>query len=157
DRPVPIRCVIADLQAKDGRFTTRTLIFDTADTKVVGDGMVDMNREQVNLLLVPQPKDFSPLTFRQPLRVRGSFKDIEVFPDPLKTDERGPLAKAANAVLTAILGLIPPIDSGVGENSDCQTLIQDARERGAAPPPGQTRPQQRQQGDPQQGQQQQPR
>ena len=112
-----------------------------------------MNREQVNLLLIPQPKDFSPLTFRQPLRVRGSFKDIEVFPDPLKTDERGPLAKAANAVLTAILGLIPPIDSGVGEDSNCQALIQDARERGAAPPRGQARPGQKQQQQPQQGQQ----
>jgi uncharacterized protein involved in outer membrane biogenesis len=136
DKPIPIRCVVANLEAKNGRFGTRTLVFDTSDTKIVGQGYVDMRAEEINLLLIPQPKDFSPLTFRQPLRMRGSFESLDIFPDPLKSDERGPLAKAFNTVLTAILGLLPPIDAGVGENSNCRALIEDARGKGAAPPPG---------------------
>jgi hypothetical protein len=139
DKPIPIRCVVADLEARNGRFATRTLVFDTTDTKIVGQGHVDMRTEDVNLLLVPQPKDFSPLTFRQPLRMTGSFKNLDVFPDPLKTDQRGPLAKMVNGILTAVLGLLPPIDAGVGENSDCGNLIQDARRRGAPPPPEESR------------------
>ena len=134
DRPIPIRCVVANLHAKEGRFTTDTLVFDTSKAKIVGDGHVDMRREDVDLLLVVQPKDFSPLTFRQPLRMTGSFKDLSVFPDPLKADQRGPLAKLVNGVLTAILGLIPPIDAGVGDNSDCRSLIESARGKGAPVP-----------------------
>jgi uncharacterized protein involved in outer membrane biogenesis len=135
DKPIPIRCVVANLKAKEGRFDTETLVFDTSRAKIVGNGYVDMHQEQVDLLLVDEPKDFSPLTFRQPLRMTGTFKDLSVFPDPLKTDQRGPLAKVINGVLTAILGLIPPIDAGVGEDTNCASLIQAARSRGAAPPP----------------------
>jgi uncharacterized protein involved in outer membrane biogenesis len=135
DKPIPIRCVVANLKAKEGRFATDTLVFDTSKAKIVGDGYVDMRQEQVNLLLVDEPKDFSPLTFRQPLRMSGTFKDLSVFPDPLKTDQRGPLAKVINGILTAILGLIPPIDAGVGEDSDCRSLIETARSKGAPASP----------------------
>jgi hypothetical protein len=94
-----------------------------------------MRQEQVDLLLLPEPKDFSPLTFRQPLRMNGSFKDLSVFPDPLKSDQRGVVAKIVNGFLTAILGLAPPIDAGVGKDSDCQGLIEAAQRRGAPKPP----------------------
>jgi uncharacterized protein involved in outer membrane biogenesis len=136
DKPIPIRCVVADLKAENGRFSTDTLVFDTSDTKILGRGSVDMRKEDVDLLLLPEPKDFSPLTFRQPLRMTGNFKDLSVFPDPLKTDQRGVVAKLVNGVLTAVLGLLPPIDAGVGQDdANCHALIEAARNRGAPVPP----------------------
>jgi uncharacterized protein involved in outer membrane biogenesis len=137
DKPIPIRCVVADLKAQNGRFSTDTLVFDTTDTKILGRGSVDMRKENVDLLLFPEPKDFSPLTFRQPLRLSGNFKDLSVFPDPLKNDTRSVVSKVVNGVLTAILGLLPPIDAGVGQNdANCQGLVEAARKHGAPAPPG---------------------
>src|SRR5690606_7158487 len=51
DKPIPFRGVVASLEAKNGRFGTRTLVFDTSDTKIVGQSYVDMRAEEINLLL----------------------------------------------------------------------------------------------------------
>lgn len=37
------------------------------------------------------------------------------------------MKKVVNAILTPVLGLLPPIDAGVGKDSDCAQLIQRAR------------------------------
>jgi hypothetical protein len=66
----------------------------------------------------------------------GNFKDISVFPDPLKSETRSIVSKVVNGALTAILGLLPPMDAGVGQNNaNCQELVDAARKHGAPVPP----------------------
>jgi uncharacterized protein involved in outer membrane biogenesis len=127
DEPIPIRCIVADLPAQQGVFTTRSLIFDTTDTIINGQGTINMRDETVDLTLTPLPKDFSPLSLRNPIRIQGTFADPSVFTDPAGLGVDTTIKKIANAVLTAVVGLAPPIDEGVGKDSDCNALIQKAR------------------------------
>jgi hypothetical protein len=43
------------------------------------------------------------------------------------------IKKIVDAILTPIVGLLPPIDEGVGKDSDCNALIQEARGQQSKP------------------------
>lgn len=129
DKPVPVRCIVADFVARNGIFEPRTLLFDTTDTKVVGSGTINMQTESLDLRIKPYPKDFSPLTLRTAISVQGTFANPQAFPDPADIGVDNTLKKVLNGVLTVVTGLLPPIDTGGGEDAPCQDLINQARQR----------------------------
>jgi uncharacterized protein involved in outer membrane biogenesis len=133
DEPIPIRCIVADLLAQQGVFTTRSLIFDTTDTIIEGKGTINARDETADLTLTPIPKDFSPLSVRSPIRIQGTFADPSIFTDPAALGVNTTIKKIANAVLTPVIGLLPPTDEGVGKDSDCNALVQQARGQQSKP------------------------
>ena len=42
DQPIPVRCIVGDLPAKQGVFDVRTLVFDTTDTIIYGSGQINL-------------------------------------------------------------------------------------------------------------------
>lgn len=118
DRQVPIRCAFADFGVEDGTMTARALALDSTDTLVVGEGTVDLERERLDLLLRPRPKDRSILALRSPLRVGGTFKDPSFHPDMAALGLRGAFALALGSIAppAALLALL---ETGPGEDSDC--------------------------------------
>jgi len=122
DKPVAVRCVIADFAVTDGLMTPRAFVIDTDDTIVTGTGSVNLKNEAIELELKPQPKDFSPLTLRMPLDVGGTIADPNFSVKPA-----GLLVRGAAAV--ALLFVFPPaaiaafIDTGPGEDSQCAALL----------------------------------
>jgi hypothetical protein len=127
DKPIPIRCIVADFAAEQGLFTSRTLVFDTTDTAVVGAGAIDMDNETLDLRLEAHPKDFSPFTFRTPVSIEGTFMEPEIFPDPTGIGVETTMQKVLNAVVTLVKGLLPPIDPGEGGDAACGPLISQAQ------------------------------
>ena len=127
DQPIPVRCIVGDLPAKQGVFDVRTLVFDTTDTIIYGSGQINMREETADVTLTPVPKDFSPLTVRTPIRIQGTFAEPSIFPDPAGLGVDTTIKNIINTVLTPIIGLFPPIDEGVGQDSDCGALIQQAK------------------------------
>jgi uncharacterized protein involved in outer membrane biogenesis len=107
--------------------TTRGLAFDTTDTVIFGSGEIDLRREAIDLRLLPEPKDKSPVSLRTPLKIGGTFKDPSFRP------EIAPLAARVGAA-AALYTLAPPaallalIEPGPGENIDCGPAA--AREKG---------------------------
>ncbi|MBI4524786.1 MAG: AsmA family protein [Deltaproteobacteria bacterium] len=83
DKSIPINCAVFNLEGKDGQMGVQTLVLDTTDTVIFGDGKVDLKEEKLNVILTPMPKDFSPFSLRSFVRVGGRFKDVSVFPDPI--------------------------------------------------------------------------
>ncbi|MFM9915369.1 MAG: AsmA family protein [Rhizobacter sp.] len=111
DDSLRLGCAVADLDAVGGVFRPRVMALDTTDSAVWIDGSLSLATESLDLRAVVSPKDFSPLTLRSPLHVRGSFADPEV------SLERGPISrKVASALLLALLNplaaWIPLIDTG---------------------------------------------
>lgn len=128
-RSLPVRCIVADFRADQGVFDARTLVFDTTDTNVVGDGKINMRDETLDLRLRAYPKDFSPLTLRTPISVQGTLKSPQAFPDPANIGVKTTVQKILDGVLTVITGLLPPVDVGPGKDAPCEHLIQQARQR----------------------------
>lgn len=137
DKDIPVQCALVDLQAKDGIFRPRAMVVETPDSNVWVDGTVSLRDEALDLRAVVSPKDFSPLTLRTPVRVKGTFNDPDV------SLEKGPLArKAGLAILLGLLhpaaALVPLLDPGSDDGHDvaCADLLARARKAAGtdAPP-----------------------
>lgn len=123
DKPIPIRCALLDLQGTNGQMGVQTLVFDTANSIISGEGKIDLRDEKLNIVLTPVPKDFSPLSLRSFIRVTGGFKSVSVFPDPIKTGTDSVFKKIFNVLTMLVLSPIQPRDLGLGKDVDCDALI----------------------------------
>ena len=136
DKTLPVQCAVADLVATDGIFRPRVMVLDTTDSTIWIDGSLSLAKEVLDLKAVVTPKDFSPLTLRTPLLVRGTFGN------PVVSIEKGPLTRTlATAFLLALVNplaaLIPLIDRGDADeakvgSAGCQALTQRSYTRRAA-------------------------
>ena len=111
DKTLTVQCGVADLIADAGVFRPRVMVLDTVDSAIWIDGSLSLATEALDLRAVVTPKDFSPLTLRTPLLVRGTFAS------PVVSIEKGPLArKLGVAILLALANplaaLLPLIDRG---------------------------------------------
>ncbi len=127
DDALPVQCAVADMVVEGGVFRPRPIVLDTTDSTVWIDGSLSLATEALDLRAVVSPKDFSPLTLRTPLRVRGSFAD------PVVSLDKAPLGRKLGAAL--LLGLINPVAALIPliDPGDAQ-----AAQRGAASCPGMT-------------------
>jgi uncharacterized protein involved in outer membrane biogenesis len=123
DKPIPVRCALLDLQGQNGQMGVQTLIFDTDKSVVSGEGNIDLRDEKVNIVVLPAPKGFSPLSLRSYIRVTGGFKNISVFPDPIKTGTDSLFKKLFNVLTMLVLTPLQPRDLGQGKDVDCDALI----------------------------------
>lgn len=116
DRGLPILCNVADLDIAGGVAKPKVFVVNTRDSTIWIDGTVSLKTEAMDLRAVVSPKDFSPLTLRTPIRVRGTLSNPAVSVDAGKL-----LGKAGAAGLLALLNplaaIIPFIDPGAKEDA----------------------------------------
>jgi uncharacterized protein involved in outer membrane biogenesis len=110
---VPIRCLLADFMVSDGKMQTQMLVFDTSDTKIIGEGFIDLAEELVYLKLVPEAKDFSLFSAEAPVYLKG----------PLTRLSAGP------KIGDVLLSLAMPVKLGKPANIDCQALFDAAQKQ----------------------------
>jgi AsmA protein len=116
-----VRCALADFSVKKGTMLAKTLIFDTEVTTLIGSGSIDLRQERLDLRFNQKTKNTSPLALRSPIFVRGSFAKPEAGVDAGRVAVRA-LGALALGVMNPLLALIPLIDAGPGNDSDCVAL-----------------------------------
>ena len=126
DQQVQLRCVVADFDVRQGVMKTNALVLDTQVTTLQGSGSIDLAQEQLNMLLNQRTKNTSPLALRAPIYVRGNFAQPAV-----GVDKSAVALRAAGAValglVNPLLALIPLVDAGPGEDSDCGRLVRETK------------------------------
>ena len=127
DQSIPVRCGLLDLQGQNGQLAVQTLVFDTADTVIQGEGKIDLRDERVDIVVLPVPKDFSPLSLRSYIRAHGPFNNLSVFPDPIKTGTDSWFKKIFNVLTMLVLSPFQPRDIGQGTDADCDALMDKAQ------------------------------
>ena len=136
DVALPVHCAVASLVVERGVLRPKVMVLDTDDSTVWVDGSLSLATETLDLRAVVSPKDFSPLTLRAPLRVRGSFSAPEVELDASALGRKA-IAAVALAFINPLAALIPLIDPGDAEEAartarGCQPLVQRAKAKPAA-------------------------
>ncbi|MCK9984232.1 MAG: AsmA family protein [Azoarcus sp.] len=126
DELVKLRCAVADFDVKEGVMNSRALIFDTEITTIIGTGTIDLGQEKLDLTLNQRTKDTSPVALRSPIHVRGSFARPEAGVDKGRVAARA-LGATLLGMVNPLLALIPLIDAGPGQDSDCAQLVREAR------------------------------
>jgi len=126
DKPVPLRCAILDVHLDGGVAKTELFVIDTVDTVFIGEGTVDFGKEHLDVTLHPRPKDRSPLALRSPLHVEGPFADPSAGVKSGRLLARGGAALALGLV-NPLLAILPLIETGPGEDSDCGEFTRRVR------------------------------
>jgi uncharacterized protein involved in outer membrane biogenesis len=137
DKQVKLNCMATDFVVTKGLMQTRSFIVDTEEAILDVSGNINLADERLDLTLRPESKGLRVFSLRAPLYLRGSFSkpDVSVDKGVLAMRAGGALALAALAPAAALL---PLINAGPGENSECAKLLAEARVKPVAPPPGQT-------------------
>lgn len=137
DSQVKLNCMAADFSVTNGLMETRSFVVDTDDAILNVSGNINVAKEQFDLTIKPDSTGLRVFSLRAPIYVQGSFKA------PKTSIDKGVLAmKAGGAValaaLSPIAALIPLINTGPREDSQCASLLAAAREKPVSPPPGKT-------------------
>ena len=130
DDNTTIRCVVGDFDVKNGLLKSNAFVFDTTDTNIQGDAQINLKNEGLAIRVEAHPKDASLLTLRTPITIGGTMKNPAIGIDPSGIAARG-VGAAVLGVLLPPLAVLPFIELGLGEDSDCRDLISAARKSSA--------------------------
>lgn len=132
DKQVHLNCAISDFKVEHGRADIRRFMMDTDDAVVEVSGHIDLARELLDLEVHPQTRGVRLLSLRTPLYARGSFSHPDI------GAHKGPLiakagAAAALALVAPVAAVIPLINMGTSQASDCPAILARAQAGRAAP------------------------
>ena len=138
DDSLRIQCSVADLVAEKGVLRPRALVLDTTDSTLWVEGSLSLASEAIDLRVSSAPKDFSPLTLRAPIQLRGSFANPSVSVEKSKLGMRLG-ASALLAFINPLAARIPLIDTGDSAEAkrgadDCRALSRRIAAAPALPP-----------------------
>ena len=121
-----IRCFVTGLEIEDGIMTTSTMVLDTERTLIAGEGAVDLREETLTLRIEGQPKDPGIAHSRVPVEISGHVTSLSLEIDPSGVVVRGGLALGLGVLVGPLAAILPFIDPGMAEDSDCLQLIEEA-------------------------------
>ncbi len=126
DKNVKVRCAVTNFDVKKGIMNSDVFVIDTTDTNILGEGKISLVEETIKMKLSPEPKDFSILSLRTPVHIAGTFKKPTAYPDKMLAIRIG-AAVLLGVLATPFAALIPLIETGPGEDSNCSALIASAK------------------------------
>lgn len=132
-RRTEINCMVADLGLKDGLLGTRLMLVDTATANVRLDGALNFKDESLDYRLRTRPKRLNFGSLAAPILIRGTLKNPSVRPDLVRLGGRAAIAVGFGALLGPLAALLPTLQFGRGEDSNCQALLADVQQQAKAP------------------------
>ena len=115
DKSLPIQCNVMDLDVANGVATPKVFVMNTPDSTIWIDGTVSFKSEALDLRAVVSPKDFSPLTLRTPILVKGTLGDPAVSVEASRVVARTAAAGLLAALVNPLAAIVPFIDPGARE------------------------------------------
>ncbi|MGE5539223.1 MAG: AsmA family protein [Gemmatimonas sp.] len=123
-RRAVLRCMVTDFEVKDGIANTDLFIIDTTEANIVADGTINFGAEQIDYTMRTEKKKPSIGSVATPIRITGPLKSPNIAPEAGPLAARGAAAIALGALLTPLGALLPTIQLGLGEDNDCNALLQ---------------------------------
>ncbi|MGE0735059.1 MAG: AsmA family protein [Alphaproteobacteria bacterium] len=139
-----LTCIVARFDFVSGVGRSRVLVIDTNRATLVGDGVVNLAREAVDILIVPSTKEKSLASVAAliPVRVQGPINAVSITPDPSQAAQ-----EAAKTVIKVAEIPLDIVGNLLGERRQQQASpcgVANARATGQVTP-GQQQPRQQQQ------------
>lgn len=123
DKSIKLRCAVANFEVHTGDMQAKVLLLDTQVTTLLGSGNISLAQEKLDLTFNQKTKNTSPLALRSPIHVRGNFAKPLIQVDKTRMTMRA-LGALALGTINPLLMLLPLIDPGPGQDSDCKPWLQ---------------------------------
>jgi uncharacterized protein involved in outer membrane biogenesis len=121
-RAMPVSCIVSHFNLKRGVASAATLLLDTPEATLLGQGNVNFGAETIYLDITPHHKQVTPTTLSTPVEVRGTYAGVTIRPAAASIVERMSAAIEPDihpppATLQALT------DIALGENNACATAF----------------------------------
>jgi uncharacterized protein involved in outer membrane biogenesis len=123
-----VRCGVANFKAGGGELEATTLVIDTTNVLVTGQGHIDLGTEALDLSLRGQPKEARLLRLRTPITLRGSLLQPKIGVQRGKLAAQMGGAIALGALLTPVAAVLAFVDGGLAKDANCAALIGQAEQ-----------------------------
>jgi len=130
ENQTPIRCGVADFQARDGVLSVRRIVLDTGVVLVAGAGDIDMRNETIDLRLAGKPKKFRLIRIAAPITVKGRWEAPKLGVDVGKAAGQLAVSGLLGALVSPAALLLPFVSPGLAHNADCAALVAAAHAEG---------------------------
>ena len=140
EKQTPIRCAVADFEARDGILSARRIVLDTGVVLATGSGRIDLRDETLDLRLTGKPKKFRLIRIGAPITLTGHLAAPKLGVDVAKAAPQVLASAALGALVAPLSALLPFINPGLAKNADCAALLAAARLSAAACDPGPAQP-----------------
>ena len=117
-----LRCGVAAFQAEGGKLNAKTIVMDTTNVLITGEGDVDLRNERLNIALQGKPKKIRLLRLRSPVKIAGTLSKPKVGIDPAKTILQAGAGTVLATLLTPVAAILAFVDPGLAKNADCSAL-----------------------------------
>jgi uncharacterized protein involved in outer membrane biogenesis len=118
-----IHCAVSDFELQQGVLRPKILLVDTGTANILGDGLINLQNETLDIRIRTEPKKPGIVSLRAPVLVRGQLKKPSVKPEMKKLVLRGASAVAMGVLLTPLAALLPTIELGLGKDNNCAGAI----------------------------------
>ncbi len=121
-----LRCGVAQFAVTDGTMQAQTLVFDTTDVKITGQGDVQLGPEKLDLSIKGEPKKLRLTRLRTPIEIGGTLRKPKIGVNAGKTVAQGAVAVALGAVLSPFAAIVAFVDPGLAKDENCSALLANA-------------------------------
>lgn len=128
EQKTDVRCGVANFRADNGDLRATTIVIDTTNVLVTGQGQIDLKDETLDLSLRGQPKEVRILRLRTPITVRGTLLQPKIGVQAGKLAAQTGGAVALGTLLTPVAALLAFVDGGLAKDANCAALIGQAEQ-----------------------------
>jgi uncharacterized protein involved in outer membrane biogenesis len=134
--PVSLRCSALAFDLNDGLMQSNVIVIDAPESTLFGEGTIDLRDEGLDLQLDARSKKPSTLTLGGTIKIEGKLRKPTVGLDLSGAAGQAGAAAALGAILAPLAAILPFIEPGTGEHTECRELFAQARRSSENPRPG---------------------
>jgi len=128
-----VRCAVAHFAATDGTLALETMVLDTEDVLITGNGKIALGTEQMDLEIEGRPKKPRLIRVRSGITLRGPLRDPELGIEEENLLAQGAIGAALATLVAPVAALLAVVDPGLADDENCSALIAENRREATSP------------------------
>jgi hypothetical protein len=128
-----LRCGVASFKADNGDMKATSLLIDTTNVLITGQGHINLQNETLDLALRGQPKKVRVFRLRTPITLKGTLLKPKIGVQPGKLAAQTGGAVALATLLTPVAAVLAFVDGGLAKDANCAALIGQAEQTNKLP------------------------